>query len=123
MDQGKTGSDMRHPESILQRACVRWFKMQYPNELIYANANGGYRSKIEAAIMKGEGVLSGVPDLFIAKPNRINAGLYIEMKAENGRLTENQKIISETLLTKGYEVKVVRNIDEFIKIVNNYLAI
>ena len=50
---------MKHEESRLQQNCVKWFRYQYPEPkyLIYANANGGARSRIEAMIMKGEGVL------------------------------------------------------------------
>lgn len=46
---------MTHNESALQRTCVSWFRLQYPliARLLFAVPNGGGRSRVEAAIMKG----------------------------------------------------------------------
>lgn len=49
---------MTHNESKLQRVCVQWFRVQYPHLVLFAIPNGGRRGKVEASIMKGEGVLA-----------------------------------------------------------------
>lgn len=56
---------MTHAESILQRNCVTWFRLQYRSlaGLLFAVPNGGGRSRVEASIMKAEGVTPGVGDI------------------------------------------------------------
>lgn len=110
-----------NPESRLQRACIKWFKLQYPKETIFAIPNGGKRGKIEAAIMKGEGVMAGVSDLFLMRGKERYHGLFIEMKAKNGKLRENQRVFIENAKRKDYKVEVCHSLEEFIEKVNNYL--
>lgn len=110
-----------NPESRLQRACIKWFKLQYPKETIFAIPNGGKRGKIEAAIMKGEGVMAGVSDLFLMRGKEEYHGLFIEMKAKNGKLRENQRVFIEDAERKDYKVEVCYSLEEFIEKVNNYL--
>lgn len=116
-----------HAESRLQQACVKWFRYSYPKHLIFSIPNGGARSRIEAAIMKGEGVTAGIPDLFIAAP-RISDykeadyhGLFIELKSDTGKLSPVQREVVIWLSVSGYQVSVCRSVEEFIKVVNEYL--
>lgn len=113
---------MRHPESDLQQACVRWFRLQYPrlSGCLFAIPNGGGRSKIEAAIMKGEGVTPGVSDLFLMIPSDGCHGMFIEMKAGKGRLSEAQDKFLDLADDKGYAVAVCYSLDEFMKAVEGY---
>ena len=73
---------MRHDESRIQTACVKWFRLQYPHFALnlFAVPNGGQRGKFEARIMKGEGVTAGVADLLLLLPSKGYHGLCIEMK-------------------------------------------
>lgn len=61
---------MNHPEHELQKSCVKWFRLQYPEytNLLFAIPNGGKRNAREAARLKAEGVTPGVPDLFLQLP-------------------------------------------------------
>ena len=113
---------MRHPESDLQIACVRWFRHQYPKVLIFAVPNGGKRNAREAARMKAEGTTAGVPDLFIASPRGGYGGLFIEMKAGKGKLTEAQEEMHDRLVVDGYVCDVCRTLESFQKIVQGYLS-
>lgn len=111
-------------ESKLQQACVKWFKYQYPRSLIYAIPNGGKRGKTEAGILIGEGVLPGIPDLCVPVPKGDFHGLYIEMKdADNGRLSDKQQSVIETLQRLGYKVVVVRSLEQFMNTVNEYMML
>ena len=107
---------MNHPESKLQRDCVKWFRYQYPKYMIHANANGGYRSALEAAIMNGEGVTAGVPDLTVIIPGEV---FYIEMKAPNGKVSPLQRQWIENAGALGVRCYVCRSIDEFIAIITD----
>lgn len=110
----------RHPESILQSQCVTWFKIQYPKEVIFAIPNGGKRNVVEAAKMKGEGVLAGVADLFIMSSKNGYNGLFVEMKFGRNNISPLQKEFIQLARDKGYKVEVCYTFDEFTKTINNY---
>jgi len=66
-------------EHVEQVTFLGWFAENYPGVKILAIPNGGYRHPNEAVKLKIEGVLKGVPDLFIPEWN-----LWIEMKRISG---------------------------------------
>lgn len=122
--QKRNGGKVAESEHALQVECVRWFRYTYPNEIIMAIPNGGYRTRTTAAMMKAEGQLAGVPDLFIAAPRGTYAGLWVEMKnGKAGRLSDSQKSMHERLQDKGYKVEVCRSGVEFRQIVQKYLIL
>lgn len=114
---------MLQRESKLQIACVNWFRMQYPQYrmLLFAIPNGGQRNVITAARMKKEGVVSGVSDLFLSVPKREFHGFYIEMKAGEGKLTENQEEFFRYASKNGYKCKKINSFDQFVREVEFYL--
>lgn len=113
---------MRYPEQNLQKSCLKWFRLQYPKVFIFHPANGGYRTRIEAAIMNGIGVVAGTPDLVICHNNGISGALFVEMKASKGKLSPKQKEVIEWLKKSGYQCEVCNSLDSFISIVNNYFS-
>ena len=122
--QRKNKGKVASSEHILQVECVRWFRYSYPKEIIMAIPNGGYRTRTTAALMKAEGQLAGIPDLFIAAKRGEYGGLWIEMKnGKAGRLSERQKLMHKVLQDKGYKVDVCRDSVQFRSIVQKYLAI
>lgn len=114
----------RHLESRLQQGCVTWFRYQYPHlsKLLIAVPNGGFRSKKEAAIMRGEGVVAGVSDLLLMVPKNGYGALGIEMKIGPRKQTNSQKQWQERFEAAGNVYVVCRNIDEFISAVKIYLT-
>ncbi len=61
---------------------VNWFRAKFAGVLIFAVPNGGKRSISAGKKFKAEGVVAGVPDLFVPEWN-----LWVEMKrASGGRL-------------------------------------
>ena len=120
---------MKHLESKLQSACVRWFRIQYPAyaKNLFAIPNGGARDVITGAILKREGVLPGVADLFLAIPRyTINkeefcAGMFIEMKFGAGTQSKEQKDFQASVEREEYKYIVVRTLDEFIDNIKAYM--
>lgn len=117
----------KHEEDNIQVSCVEWFRYQYP-KLLLTSFPAGFAlqgDKIKrirtGARMKQMGYENGTPDLLIAVSNRVYHGLFIEMKTEKGKLTENQIKIGRYLHDNGYQCLVVRSLDEFIKVVEKYL--
>lgn len=91
-----TRAKPRHEESQLQRICVKWFRLQYPELaiLLFAVPNGGARNKREAGIMKAEGVTAGVADIILLIPSGGYASLCMEFKTEKGRATGNAEAMA-----------------------------
>jgi hypothetical protein len=70
-----------------QREFVRWFRQAWPDVRIFAIPNGGVRNISTATRLKAEGVMAGVPDLFVPAWR-----LWIEMKrTKGGSLSSEQK--------------------------------
>ena len=78
-------------ETQIQRAVFQHFRERgAPGVFAFHSPNGGYRKPIESAIFKGLGVVSGVPDVIAIKDGHFYA---LELKAEDGRLSDNQKLV------------------------------
>jgi len=103
-------------------ACVNYFRYQYPNHLIWAIPNGGQRNAIVAAKLKAEGVLAGVPDLFIATARNGYHGLFIEMKAGKNKPTPEQTAVMLDLHAESYKCAVCWSVEEFKATVDDYLG-
>ena len=116
---------MTHNESVLQRNCVSWFRLQYPliARLLFAVPNGGGRSRVEAAIMKGEGVTAGVADLILLMPRGRYASLCVELKTHTGRQSSSQKEWEKAAAKAGNCYVVCRTFEEFQTRVRTYLAL
>lgn len=112
---------IKEQEHNIQVACVNWFRYRYPQCLIWAIPNGGQRNAVVAAKLKAEGVLKGVPDLFIAVPRGEYHGLFVEMKAGKNKPTDEQCAVMGRLQGAGYKCAVCYSLDEFEKNINNYL--
>ena len=64
---------------------------------------------------------AGVADLLLLVPNATHHALCIEMKTEKGRQSEKQKEWQALIEEKGYRYEVVRNFEEFTKLIEEYL--
>lgn len=111
---------MKQEESNLQSACVRWFRLQYPNLVIYAVPNGGSRNVREAQRLKTEGVLAGVADLVVLLPQ--GKSLYIEMKVKGNKQTLNQKEFQQKAEVLGHTYAVCYSFEDFEKVVKQELT-
>ena len=89
-------------EHMEQVGFVQWFRLKFPETLIFAIPNGEYRAMTTAKKLRAEGVVSGVPDLYIPC-----YGLWVEMKRrEGGTLSDEQKRIHDYLRSIGDKVIV-----------------
>ncbi|MBQ3690154.1 MAG: VRR-NUC domain-containing protein [Bacteroidales bacterium] len=116
---------MQHLESQLQRNCFSYFRYKYPKlaRLFFAVPNGGFRNAREAGIMKAEGVTKGVADTILLVPNRDFHGLCIEFKTETGRQSPHQKTWQAEVEAQGYKYEIIKNLDTFIAVIENYLSL
>ncbi len=107
-------------EDRLQSQCVRWFRLQHPNHVLFAIPNGGNRNAITGALLKKTGTLAGVADLFLMHAS-LNNGLFIEMKVGKNKLTASQKEFKRKAIEAEYGYIVCRTLDEFMNEINEYL--
>jgi hypothetical protein len=117
----------RYTEHAEQVALITWARLsQYrlPElRLLHAIPNGGQRSKAQAGKLKAEGVLAGIPDLFLPVAREPRHGLYIEMKGPTtGVPTTEQWEVMRELALAGYAVCVARGWDKAVDAVERYLA-
>ena len=96
---------MRHRESEMQRACVRWFRYRYPRHasMLIAVPNGVATTERQGAILKAEGMLA------------------IEMKTDTGRQSPTQKEWQKDAERHGIRYEVVRSFDEFNYLIEPYI--
>ena len=111
-------------EHDLQVSCVRLFRYKYREygEMLFAIPNGGKRNPKEAARLKAEGVVSGIPDLFLSVPKGKYHGMFMELKnGKSNNLTENQKRMMYKLQMFGYKTVIIRSLEDFEKNIEEYL--
>jgi hypothetical protein len=88
---------------------------------MFAVPNGGVRNIGTAVKLKNEGVLAGVADLFLMQSNKTHHGMFIEMKAAKGKVSEQQKYFLEQAKAKGYAACVCYSFEEAQAAITNYL--
>ena len=131
-------------ESIVQQGAVKWFNLQYPQYrgLLVHIPNEGIRTIkvingrpvcIGGAKLKAEGLVKGAADLVLFVPNKYFHGLCLETKVElfdysTGKekktktyQSPEQKEWQALVESQGYRYEVYRNIDEFRKIILEYM--
>jgi VRR-NUC domain len=95
------------PESAVQKAVFQHLAARGCGFAFHV-PNGGWRSPIEAAILKGQGVRPGVPDLIVIKNGFPFA---LELKAEGGRLSTAQSEAIEAMKAAGADVGIAHGLD------------
>ena len=112
-------------EGGIQATLMEWAMLmenRWPQlRLLFHVPNGGARSKSEAGRMKRQGVKAGVPDLMLPVARGGYHGLFVELKAEKGSLTAEQKEWIRQLQEQGYAATVCKGLDEAIWTITNYM--
>lgn len=111
--------------AIVEHARLRWPEL---NDLMFAIPNGGNRSAITGAMLKREGALAGVFDLFIAIARQGYHGLWIEVKTPKaskriaGGLSQPQQDFEVNMRLQGYLTFSVNCVDEALELIEWYLG-
>jgi VRR-NUC domain len=101
-------SNLNRPEQVIQRAVFEHLRLRAAsNVFAFHPANGGWRSQVEAAILKGLGVCPGVPDVIAIKAGRDG----LELKNPAGRLSPAQRDVLAALRAAGATVSVAYGLD------------
>ena len=110
---------MNRPEDDLQRAAIELIRLRWRQVVCFHVPNGGARSRKEAAIMKGLGVLAGAPDLLLLGPR--GHALCLELKAPKGRMSVTQRAFQAACNDLRVPYFVCRDLDQIRDVVEEWL--
>lgn len=108
-------TEYQHQRTVMEWSCYISNRVRYPGLEIKCNV-------VQGKQRKDIGVKSGVPDLCLPVARGKYHGLYIEMKAEQGRVSDNQKTWMKRLMEQGYLAKVCYGFDEAIRCIKEYYS-
>ena len=98
------------PEAIEHAKVIAWARANERNypylQLLHCSLNGVKMTKAQAGRAIAQGMLSGVPDLFLPVKSNYFNGLYIEMKSAKGRVGVEQSRFLKCAAENGYSVVV-----------------
>ena len=98
-------------ETWEQENVIKWsqqpsIREKFPELALLFHIPNERDDKVQAAILKKMGVKKGVPDLFLPFPSGRYHGLFIEMKALDGKASDNQMWWIAHLQANGYACAV-----------------
>ena len=112
------------PEAIEQAKVIAWARANENNYpylwMLHSSLNGVKMTKAQAGRAIAQGMLSGVPDLFLPVPKNGYHGLFIEMKYGSNKVTEDQEKFLQNAANVGYAISVCYSANEAIKRIENY---
>lgn len=125
-------STLKHEESLIQIAVLRWFKLQYPelDGLLVgytAGINLGITARMRAKAM---GLRAGMPDLQLYVPmtypmsapiEGFSAGLMIELKTKVGKISAIQREYHLKLRSQFYTIVICYSLEEAQFYIKEYL--
>ena len=119
------GVRMIPTEEEEQKTVISWCRIQesrWPElRLIYHVPNEGKRSKTTAATEKAMGLRAGVSDLCLPVPRAWFHGLYVEMKALDGKVTKEQEEFLTAVGEQGYCCCACWGADAAIWLIERYM--
>lgn len=98
--------EMELSESRTQSNFFIWIRANsgYHPQLasFFAVPNGGFRNKKTASILKGDGLMPGIPDTLCLHPAKTYAGIAIEFKVKYNKPSQHQVAWLNRLATNGF---------------------
>jgi len=116
---------MLQKEQIEQINFMNWVRENYPSvwDDTYHFANERKCAPWQGKTLKKMGVKSGVADIFVAVPRLQYHGLWIELKAEGGRLSKEQKEFLARSTKRGYLAMAVWGCEAAQAVFKSYFGI
>lgn len=114
----------RQLEHSLQRSEVSYMRAMHRDLLgvFFAVPNGQQRTTSQTAWLHEEGMLNGVSDMLLLKPNHSHGCLCIENKTKSGQQRPEQRRFQQATESAGNKYVICRSLDDFIREVEDYLS-
>lgn len=115
---------MSNSEHEHQARLVNYLETNHPDILFFAIPNGAPLSGGGRASrrLKAEGMLPGAADVFLACPRGKWHGMFLEMKSDFGKLSENQEWFLQQAESNGYFTAVAFGYSQARELVEEYLS-
>lgn len=105
-------------EDTIQRAVMDHLaRRAAPGTVFWHTPNGGTRNPVEAARLRGQGVMPGIPDVLILAGGRLYA---LELKAARGVVSPAQARMLERLAAAGATTAVAHGLDQALGILDGW---
>jgi hypothetical protein len=109
---------VKRPEQEIQKSLFAHVAARGERDaFIFAVPNGGFRRRVEAAILKGCGVVRGVPDIVAVRGGHLYG---LELKAPGGRLSPAQRDAHAALAAAGATVAVAVGLDQALDVMEGW---
>jgi len=112
------------PEAIEQAKVIAWARANERNYpflwMLHSSLNGLKRTPYASNKAKAQGMLAGVPDLFMPVAIGNSKGLYIEMKSKTGRIRDEQSKFLQAASNFGYSCFICYSADDAIDKIKGY---
>ena len=113
-------------EGQIQASLFEWAALsagKHPElKLMFHVPNGNKRDVVTGYHLKQQGVKAGVPDICLPVARGQFHGLFLELKADGGRLQETQRQWIDDLSRQGYKAVVCFGFDEARAAIEGYLS-
>ena len=109
------------PEQVEMIIIFDWIRKQKLHKIAFHIANERKTTPQGGALLRRMGVLAGVSDIFLARARNGFHGLFLEIKVEGGKLSQNQIDFLKEMDAEGYDTDVCWNHKEAIKRISEYL--
>ena len=101
------------PEAQIQRTVIQHLAWRARASVsAFHCPNGGWRSRVEGAILKAIGTVAGVPDIICIFQICIFQGRVYALESPKGRLTDVQRVVHERLREAGANVAIAHGVDQ-----------
>lgn len=113
-----------HDEQVALIEMVELYRSSVPELwMLFAVPNGGKRGRGTGGKLKAEGAQRGVQDLLLPVRRGGLPGLAIEMKADGGRLSQDQIEWRDLMRWQGWRVEVCYTWQEAWAVICEYLEV
>lgn len=117
-------TEAQHQANVIKWSQQPHIRAKWPDlKLLFHIANGGSRDAIEGKHLKQQGVKPGVPDLCLPVARGQYHGVYLEMKAEKGKLSSSQVWWISALANQGYSCNVCYGWQQAVEFLEWYLSL
>lgn len=100
---------MKRPEQLLHQQVAAYLRVALPPSVWFSTFPSGGGGKTRGAFLRSMGLKKGVPDLLVVHNGRAT---WIELKAEKGRVSVDQRRCHVALAGAGCWVNVCRSVAE-----------
>ena len=116
-------TEAQHQQNVIKWSQQADIRQRFPElKLLHHITNERKCTPIQGRMLKLQGVKSGVPDLHLPVARCGYHSLYIEMKAEKGRTSDNQDWWIAELEGQGNKCTVCHSWKEAVLVLEKYLC-